>query len=193
MSALLDRDIILRASGIDLVALAQKFGAKLSRRGRDWAGPCPRCGGRDRFVITPRKGVFLCRQCGAGGDAIELLRFLTSCSFQEAIERLTAWPRARTRGDAKQNEDANTRRLRIARFCGRTRQPAEGTIVETYLRRRGYDGAIPPSIGFLPSGKYPPAMVAAFGPARRTRARRANGTASAIHPCRASDEPQGRR
>ncbi|OLS53774.1 primase-helicase zinc-binding domain-containing protein [Rhodovulum sulfidophilum] len=35
-------------------------------------GPCPVCGGRDRFGINTARNVFNCRHCG-GGDAIALV------------------------------------------------------------------------------------------------------------------------
>ena len=35
-------------------------------------GPCPRCGGKDRFWV--RKDAWGCRQCGQGGDAIDGLK-----------------------------------------------------------------------------------------------------------------------
>lgn len=36
--------------------------------GGEWAGPCPFCGGRDRFVVQPntKPGRWLCRNCTAG-------------------------------------------------------------------------------------------------------------------------------
>ena len=52
-------------------AAAARLG--LRRQGRELIGPCPACGGEDRFRITLRGG-FFCRQCcpdrNAGGDAM---------------------------------------------------------------------------------------------------------------------------
>lgn len=66
--------------------------------GGEWAGPCPLCGGRDRFRVWPEKshdgrsiappGRFWCRQCGAQGDAIDYLRRVEGLSFAEACARL---------------------------------------------------------------------------------------------------------
>jgi hypothetical protein len=45
--------------------------------------------------------------------------------------------------------------------------PAMGTPVETYLKSRGLAAPPPPTLRFLPAtGKYPPAMVAAFAMAQ---------------------------
>lgn len=45
----------------------------LRRQGRELVGPCPACGGEDRFRVT-RRGGFFCRQCcpdrNAGADAM---------------------------------------------------------------------------------------------------------------------------
>jgi phage/plasmid primase-like uncharacterized protein len=52
-------------------------------------GPCPRCGGHDRFSINVRKGVFYCRRCDIGGDVIALVQFLDGVSFREACSTLS--------------------------------------------------------------------------------------------------------
>ncbi|WP_210270691.1 DUF7146 domain-containing protein [Mycoplana rhizolycopersici] len=67
-------------------------------KGPEFAGPCPLCGGRDRFSISSSKQAWNCRQCGRGGrDGIGLIAharghdlssrtgFLTACS--EALQR----------------------------------------------------------------------------------------------------------
>jgi len=72
----------------------------------NFAGPCPNCGGRDRFAVNLRKGnggVFYCRGCHAsGGDAISLVRFLDSCDFLPAVETLAGPPPdGRTEADSE--------------------------------------------------------------------------------------------
>ena len=63
--------------------------------GGEWAGPCPRCGGEDRFVTWPEHpsdaigGKYLCRGCAAeGGDGIQFLRDFMGMSFQDACREL---------------------------------------------------------------------------------------------------------
>jgi hypothetical protein len=54
---------------------------------KEWAGPCPWCGGKDRFIVWPyqgNQGRFLCRKCGQKGDAIDILR-ARGLTFQEAL------------------------------------------------------------------------------------------------------------
>ena len=53
------------------------------------AGPCPACGGRDRYVFDNRtgRGDFFCRGCGAG-DGFELLQRVHGWQFRDALRRV---------------------------------------------------------------------------------------------------------
>ena len=60
-------------------------------RGRELCGPCPGCGGNDRFVIWPEKGPhgeYMCRKCGCAGDGPQYLIDFEGLSFPEACRRL---------------------------------------------------------------------------------------------------------
>jgi hypothetical protein len=59
-------------------------GIALRRCGVERVGPCPQCGGRDRFSINIRKQLWNCRGCGRGGDVIDLVRHLDGVGFNEA-------------------------------------------------------------------------------------------------------------
>lgn len=49
-----------------------------SKGGGEMAGPCPKCGGEDRFFVRA-DGSFACRQCGGkGGDAIDFHKWLNN-------------------------------------------------------------------------------------------------------------------
>ena len=59
--------------------------------GGEYAGPCPRCGGEDRFVFWPEHpsgavgGKFLCRGCTpGGGDGIQFAMDFLGMSFTDA-------------------------------------------------------------------------------------------------------------
>jgi phage/plasmid primase-like uncharacterized protein len=61
----------------------------ITLKGRiDQCGPCPVCGGTDRFAINVRKQVYVCRGCRVGGDVISLVQHLDGCAFAEAVEIL---------------------------------------------------------------------------------------------------------
>jgi phage/plasmid primase-like uncharacterized protein len=106
---------------------------------RELAGPCPVCGGDDRFAINSQKRRWLCRQCKpkGGGDTISLAMHIGGLSFLEAIERLTgerpepsaAAPRA---GVERAAADA-ARNLASARRIVRELVPIRGTPGERYL------------------------------------------------------------
>lgn len=38
--------------------------------GGEFHGPCPKCGGTDRFMVWPAKGRAWCRRCGTQGDTL---------------------------------------------------------------------------------------------------------------------------
>lgn len=69
---------------------------KLTRKtAQEWAGPCPACGGRDRFIVFAEKERYWCRGCGLKGDAIQYLRDFRSVGYREACELLGQEPRDR--------------------------------------------------------------------------------------------------
>lgn len=62
--------------------------ARLKRSGSELVGPCPTCGGGDRFGVHPGRNVWNCRRCAVGGDAIALVQHLDGVDFLRAIEIL---------------------------------------------------------------------------------------------------------
>jgi putative DNA primase/helicase len=54
------------------------------------AGPCPACGGTDRYVFDNRRGRgdYFCRGCGAG-DGFTLLQRVHGWKFTEALQRVS--------------------------------------------------------------------------------------------------------
>jgi hypothetical protein len=78
---------IERARAVRIEDEIARRGIKLKRQGSELVGPCPVCGGRDRFGVNIRKQVFNCR--GAiGGDVITLVQHLDGCEFRCAITTL---------------------------------------------------------------------------------------------------------
>ncbi len=88
-----------------MLDLLEKTGLTTKRvaatHGGEWAGPCPLCGGTDRFRVWPEQGdngKWWCRQCGRGGDAIQFLRDVKGLGFREACSVLGQEPRTRRHG-----------------------------------------------------------------------------------------------
>jgi putative DNA primase/helicase len=158
------------ARGVRIEDELSRRGIKL--RGRvDRFGPCPQCGGEDRFSINLRKQVFHCRGCGGkGGGSIDLAMFLDGCDFNSAVTYLAGEAPERTdysipkqpASTVKKSDDNRA----LARGLWERRRPVtQDCPVGLYLRKaRGYGGPIPATLGYLPAnGKHSPAMIAAFG------------------------------
>lgn len=52
-------------------------------------GPCPLCGGKDRFLMDDKegRGTYFCNQCGAG-DGWKLVQGVLGCDFKSAIDQV---------------------------------------------------------------------------------------------------------
>jgi hypothetical protein len=129
--------------------------------------PCPLCGPFKRAVRNQRRPVlrvyqiepgfagFNCARCGEKGAAVD-----RSSPPPDPIKLANA------RADAAERDRTlKAERLGKAQWLWSLRRPIAGSIAETYLRRaRGCRGPIPATLAFLPArGKYPPAMIGAFG------------------------------
>lgn len=104
-----------QANLLDLV----RRDTKLTGGPREFVGPCPRCGGHDRFHVAPDKGWF-CRACTGDPasdrwhDVIDYVMFRDGCDFAEAVRKLGGGaqltPAERTRLLAEQREREAERR-----------------------------------------------------------------------------------
>jgi putative DNA primase/helicase len=123
---------------------------EVARRGvhlrgqKERAGPCPQCGGTDRFSINTAKQVFNCRGCGRGGDVIAMVQHLDGVSFKQAIATLVGGgvtakttPRPTPAKPAKRDDDKSNAQT-AAWLWSQRRKITEGTPPALYLRKRGY-------------------------------------------------------
>lgn len=68
-----------------------------STNGGEYHGPCPACGGNDRFALWPQKGPtgrYWCRKCGISGDGIDYLRKQKGLTFKQACDELGYTPQS---------------------------------------------------------------------------------------------------
>lgn len=147
-----------KAKGMDAMLAALDI-TNLKRMGQERTGPCPRCGGDDRFSVNVRKGQFLCRRCegdGGKGDEIGLAMFVLGLDFRAALDWICgpggqeisdAERQARARRDAenrdrKDREEASRRAKAIAEATQiwNDGRPAEASPVRDYLVLRGLSG-----------------------------------------------------
>ena len=89
----MDSTLLQRAKDTDLLAMAQRYTTlkrAASSGGGEYAGPCPMCGGHDRFHVQPQEGRWLCRHCTEGKwqDVIALQMRLANQAFPEAVQAL---------------------------------------------------------------------------------------------------------
>ncbi len=173
------QDWIDRAKTIDIRDAAERLGARLKKAGAaEFQGPCPKCGGTDRFSIHTGKHVFNCRG-GGGGGVVDMAMHVLDCNFVAACEFLTneAPPdrdseyRApdpeivKERKEERRDEAADRRKQEALALeksiCDATALfnrgiPIFGTIVEDYLEKRGLaaDAEIATDLRMIPCLEY---------------------------------------
>lgn len=143
--------LIDQAKRNDVRTLAERYSELRHCAGaRELEGPCPKCGGTDRFHC--QADWFFCRQCHPKhGDAIEFLRWMRpGLDFVGAVQQLTGGalpavertaPPARPARPAQPVQSADWRRGAedlVARAHARL-WTKEGAAGQAYLERRGLD------------------------------------------------------
>jgi Toprim domain/CHC2 zinc finger len=138
---------IEQARDADILDTAVRVGARLKKvASSEWAGPCPSCGGKDRFSVNITRKVFNCRGYG-GGDAIAMVRHVLAVDFADAVEFLTgsaphnravvARPSHKPPILPVSDVDHQRRRLERVEAIWKEGQDPQGTIVENpYLAGR---------------------------------------------------------
>lgn len=130
-------EAIGRAAQADLLAVAHDLGTRLKRVGPaspEYYGPCPGCGGKDRFSVNTRKQIWNCRGCAKGGDVVDLLRHIGGLTFANAVETLAGgtWERRPPRKQTDNGNGAAQRNGENAMRIWRGAQPI-GPLARTYL------------------------------------------------------------
>ena len=165
---------------IDVVA-ERRLKKVANTHGGEYAGPCPQCGGEDRFRVWPDHpdsdtGRYWCRQCDWSGDGIQYLRDVHGLSFPEACEELGATHkldkptkgRPRRRRQRKKTPPKprkvhrppdgqwQERAVGLAIACYDRLYTDEGAKALAYLRSRGLSDAIiyRACLGYHPADTY---------------------------------------
>jgi hypothetical protein len=173
------QDWIDRAKATDIRSAAERLGARLKKAGAaEYQGPCPKCGGDDRFSINTDKGVFNCRGT-EGGGVVAMAIHVLDCNFVAACEFLTneAPPDSaseyrapdpeivRERKEERKDEAADRKKeelsaleksIHAATVLFERGVPIFGTLVEDYLERRGIvaDEEIAADLRMIPHLEY---------------------------------------
>lgn len=133
------------ARDVSCMAVLDRRGVKLRRTGTEFIGPCPVCGGEDRFGVNTRKDIWLCRASGRGGDAIALVQYLDGADFLGACETLTGHPPPRGQG-TRLSADELARRAKERRRIEAEREAASRSYREKerhYLYEEQWQKAAP--------------------------------------------------
>jgi len=124
------------ARHVRIECVVSECGIKL--RGRiERVGPCPKCGGTDRFSVNLKKQCWNCRHCKPkkiNGDVIGLVQFLHGVDFRTAISILAGETpgrgieRSAPAAERRRSNGAPTfwchQRPVPAWYCGRARRTA---------------------------------------------------------------------
>lgn len=134
-----------RASDVPIEDVIAQRGIELKGNSKSRCGPCPVCGGTDRFWINTakQKQMWGCRKCSTGGDVIALVEHLDGVDFKTAVETLTNGKITR-RGPAavKPTSTGRDENSEYAIHIWSNTRAATDTIVPTYLASRAI--TIPP-------------------------------------------------
>jgi phage/plasmid primase-like uncharacterized protein len=114
-------------------------GIKLSGHRSERVGPCPVCGGKDRFSINTMKGLWNCRGCYRGGDVIDLVQHLDGVSHKVAVRMLAGTERVHTPLTMARPRSPPPVPVKVTDNSEFSLQlwADAGPIAETYLHRRG--------------------------------------------------------
>jgi putative DNA primase/helicase len=118
-------------------------------------GPCPICGGEDRFRFDDKggRGTWFCNQCGAGAG-IELVKLVFDIDFNEAKDRMEAVIKSKPGGLRKVEPPPRKDPMPLLKKISEGLQPVHRDgLVYRYLRGR-YLKDIPEALKFHPSLRY---------------------------------------
>lgn len=109
------------ARKVSFLTIAERFKRSRDDRRDEWTGPCPQCGGEDRYAVNRKKSAFLCRNCGAAGrDGIALaahelgLDLNRRAEFLEACSAVLGGRPVPAEGERETPEERQAREARIA-------------------------------------------------------------------------------
>ena len=187
----------------------------LKKEGREWVGPCPLCGGTDRFSVKPghsREAVIYCRHCVGGASKEERLKWyseVTQAVFADgrasALDNGHWLDHRRTRMSPQNTRQRNLpKQIEFHKRLWDASVPATDTPAHLYLSQRwcwppfGTGPSLPDSVRWLPHARLPTHYKAPNnGPALPTGAglalfayRHQNGSLQAVSVEGLNDEGQ---
>ena len=144
---------VFQVKQIPMTELVHRLGiSRLRPMGAELIGPCPLCGGRDRFGINLRSDAFQCRKCDLKGrDQIALIRGVAGLGFKDALswacgDEPAEISEAERKRRLKRSEDVRREQNRYrqkainaARAIWQNARPGHLGVVAAYMNARGID------------------------------------------------------
>ncbi len=145
---------------VDIVEMVGQF-VTLKRAGESYKGLCPFHTERTpSFTVNPKRGIFHCFGCGAGGDAIAFLMRQDRLAFPEAVRALAertgvALPTSHAPPEPPGKLEELRRVMTLAaEFYSRSLWEPGGARAREYLGKRGVDTDVARrfGLGYAPEG-----------------------------------------
>ena len=178
------KEWVERARAADIFDAAKRCGARLKKAGAgEWVGPCPACGGTDRFGVNTRDKVWNCRGHGGGQGTIDMVMHAHGLEFVPAVEFITGEDRPssarqdtpedhqrralaaikreqeherRVEAERRSDEDERARDAAEIARVQKIMVPLEGTHAAAYLKMRGLEPSprLLKDLGFVDGLEY---------------------------------------
>ena len=131
---------------------------ELKRTGADFRGPCPFHWGTHRnFAVIPRKGMFYCFVCHAGGDVFTFFMKKLGMDYPTAVREVArrvgiTIPERGPSGPDPRDPLYSAVAAAADWFARQLRESAEGDVARQYLAARhiAMDTALPLGLGYAP-------------------------------------------
>ncbi|HEV8437408.1 MAG TPA: DNA primase [Methylomirabilota bacterium] len=146
-------------SRLDIVEVVGQF-VGLKRAGVNWKGLCPfHTEKTPSFTVNPKRGIFHCFGCNAGGDAFSFLMRHDRLGFPEAVRTLAERAGVELPSAREPEADGRFEALRrtmalAAEFYAQCLWEPSGSNAREYLARRGVDLEVARrfGLGYAPEG-----------------------------------------
>ena len=145
-------------------------------------GPCPFCGGKDRFRFDDKlgRGSWICNQCGSG-DGFRLLELLKGWSFKEAAYQVEQVAGSVQQVAIPAETDQAKKMAAVKRIWNESEPVCKGDPVWTYLSNRTGVELIPATIRHHPALAYVDGESVEYFPALVAAVMDANGQGVGVH------------
>jgi DNA primase len=133
---------------------------ELKRTGTDFRGPCPFHGGTHRnFAVIPRKGMFYCFVCHAGGDVFTFFMKKLGMDYPTAVREVArrvgiTIPERGPSGPDPRDPLYSAVAAAADWFARQLRESPEAEVARQYLASRHFelDTLLPLGMGYAPRG-----------------------------------------